>query len=332
MGEMGLRKYEGTESDDKDKQVILVFGASGMIGSAIMDLLLEGGREVIGVSSVDCDLRDPVAVQRLLRVIAPTLVIHAAGVVGGISANLEMGLSFGVDNALITVNVLRAASDQQIPGLVYFGSSCCYPNDRRHRMMVSDLFTGEVESSSRAYALAKSLGIELVIQARKQGLFWTNVIPANVYGPKDNFHLNYAHVVAALMRRFHEAKVTEAERIVVRGSGVARRQFLHAFDLAEAVARVATELKVASPVINVAGDVETSIAELCSSMAKVVGYTGSIVWDDSSPDGTPVKLLDDTSIREMGWVPRYGLLAGLEQTYEWFTAASEAGEVRGYQA
>ena len=307
----------------------LVLGGTGLAGSAISAALMRSGYDVSVTSSRDADLRDISQVRRLLSDRGPTLVIHAAGRVGGIEANLEHGLELGLDNALITVNVLKAAAENGINKLIYLGSGCCYPNDRSSEMGLDDLFAGPVESSSRAYALAKSIGIELVVRARADGKAWTTVIPANLYGPRDDFDLERSHVVAGVMRRVHDAKMAGTEEVVLWGTGAPIRQFLHSSDLGSAVAVIAGHLSSAEAVLNVAGDSKHSVLQLATEMIDVVRYGGRVSWDRARPDGTPVKLLEDSRVRELGWTPSYDLRSGLSNTYAWFTQALEVGAVRG---
>lgn len=308
----------------------LVCGSSGLAGSAIAEALRAAGWRVIPLSSRDADLRDLAQVRASIEGVRPALLVHSAGRVGGIEANRRHGAQLGLDNALLAVNVLKAALELDVSKLIYLGSGCCYPNDRTVKMGVDDLFAGTIESSSRAYALAKSLGIELVLRARSDGMSWTNVIPANLYGPRDNFDLQGAHVVAALLRRFHDSKELGEDRVVLWGSGAPRRQFLHSADLASSIALLADQLDAVGAVVNVGGDDDCSIADLADAVALVAGFDGTIAWDASHADGTSVKLLDDAPLRALGWEPSFHLLSGLRDTYGWFIEAIEAGAARGY--
>ena len=307
---------------------VLVLGGTGLAGTAIAGAVASKGDHVLAVGSVEADLREPAQVEQLFRETEPKLVIHAAGRVGGIEANLRFGLELGLDNTFITANVLRVAEQTGVERLIYLGSGCCYPSDRSYKMGRADLFCGPVEDSSRAYALAKSLGVELMVRARKEGRHWSAVIPANLYGPKDNFSPERSHVVAALIRRFHDAREAGAADIELWGTGRPVRQFLHAADLGSAVAVICAHLDRLDDVVNVAGDSQCSIAELAMAVSRVVGYEGRIVWDSSRPDGQAVKLLDDDVVRALGWQPARSLDDGLAEAYDWFltnVAAASAG-------
>ena len=317
----------------------MVLGGTGLAGGAIARAVEAGGNAVVAVGSEAADLRDSVQVERLIRETNPRVVIHAAGRVGGIEANTRFGFEFGLDNAFITANVLRVAEQAGVEHLIYLGSGCCYPSDRCYKMGRADLFAGPIEESSRAYALAKSLGIELMVRARAEGRAWSAVIPANLYGPKDNFSPERSHVVAALIRRLHEAKETGAEEIALWGTGRPLRQFLHSADLGSAVALISGHLEGIQDVVNVAGDADCSIADLAGAVSRVVGYEGRLLWDTSRPDGQAVKLLDDTTVRVLGWQPAVSLEDGLADAYRWFlrnvvakaaeTSAAEVNARRG---
>ncbi|HUY87033.1 MAG TPA: NAD-dependent epimerase/dehydratase family protein [Acidimicrobiales bacterium] len=309
-------------------QSILLLGSSGLVGSAIAEEFSCSCYQVIAPTSSHVDLQDTKRVRYFIDELHPDVVIHAAGQVGGIGANMRYGFELGVNNAAITTNVLMAAYESGIDKLIYLGCGCSYPNNRSEPMTPSDLFDGPVEPTSRAYALAKSLGLELTLQARNSGRSWVSIVPSNLYGPHDNFDPLHAHVVPSLIRKMHLAKSEQLPVLRLRGSGRPLRQFLHSFDLAAGLQLVCDNVDRFEPIVNIGGDNICSIAELARTVAEVTGFAGTIEWDTASDDGTSAKILDDTQIRLGGWTPQFDLPNGIAQTYSWILTTSTL--VRGW--
>ena len=315
-------------------EATLVLGASGLVGRAIVRALSAAGSMVIGSTRSDTDLRDPLATLELIRGVQPDAIVHAAGVVSGIEGNLNVGMQLGIENSRLVANVASAALEVGVSKLVYLGCACCYPNDIQREMTPNDLFGGPIEESSRAYALAKLVGLELVLQAWRSGLRWVALIPSNLYGPGDNFDRERSHVVPALIRRFHEAKEAGWDNVELRGSGGAVRQLLYIDDLAEAVVMICQEAisppSLSVPILNAAAKHQYTIADVARLIADCVGYSGNVTWEAKQSDGTPVKLLDDSPLRSAGWEPRVDLQEGLSRTYRWVQSCREVGAVRGW--
>jgi GDP-L-fucose synthase len=276
----------------------------------------------------DLDLRDAWAVDKWFAEHQPEAVVHCAGTVGGILANSARPVDFFYDNALIHINVLRAAQQHNVRKLLYVGSSCIYPRDCDQPIREEYLLTGSLEASNEAYALAKISGIMSCQFYRQQyGSNFISVMPTNLYGPHDNFDLHDSHVLPALLRRFHDAKINSDSQVVVWGTGRPRREFLHVDDLASACLFLMDQYDDPQP-INVGTGVDVSIAELADMVRSVVYPEVRIVFDRSKPDGTPQKLLDVRRIRELGWQHTIELEDGIRQTYAWFVEHYEQQLVR----
>lgn len=296
---------------------LLVLGSTGMLGSAICEVLdAHQIQEYVGASSEDGDLRDPMASADLIRRVHPTAIVLAAARVGGIVANNEQPVQFFDDNIMIQSNVLRAAHASNVQRLMFIGSSCTYPRDTTQPMNESQLWTGPLEVTNRAFAAAKLAGYEAVEAYRRQhNRDWTVALMTSLYGPRDNFGLNSSHVVPAIMRKMHEAKQSESD-VTLWGTGSPRREFMFVQDAARAVVHLLGQERSQTP-INVGVGRDISIRELSCAIAKVVGYEGRIQWDASKPDGTPRKLLDVSRLSATGFRPQTSLDEGLAQTYEW---------------
>jgi GDP-L-fucose synthase len=298
---------------------IYVAGHRGLAGSAIWrHLESEGYTNLIGATSTELDLRDRGAVFAFLREQQPDVVIDAAARVGGIHANDTFSADFLSDNLQIQVNLMDAANDIDVDRLLFLGSSCIYPKFAEQPIKESSLLTGQLEPTNDAYAIAKIAGIMQVQASRKQyGRHWISAMPTNLYGPGDNFHPENSHVLPALMRRIHQAKVDGDPQVVIWGSGLPEREFLHVDDLARASVFL-LENYDSPETINVGVGEDLTIRDLAELIAEVVGYEGELVQDASKPDGTPKKLLDVSRINELGWRASTELREGIEQTYHWY--------------
>ncbi len=294
---------------------VFVAGHAGMAGAAIMRRLEREDCDIIFASRHDLDLRQADAVERFVAQAKPDAVLVAAGKVGGIRANATFPADFLADNVAIALNIIRAAHRCAVKKLVYLGSSCIYPRLAPQPMSPDMLLTGPLEPNNQWYAIAKIAGIKLCEAYRLQhGADFVSVMPTNLYGPGDNYHPDDSHVPAALLRRFHEAKVKDEESAVVWGTGSPRREFLAADDLADACVFV---MKCYSdlPFLNVGTGEDLTIAEFAGVVADVVGYRGKLTFDPSQPDGAPQKLLDVSRINALGWRATIPLREGLQRMY-----------------
>jgi GDP-L-fucose synthase len=256
----------------------------------------------------------------------PDAVVIAAAKVGGIHANSSFPVQFLSENMQIETNLMDGSHAAGIEKLLFLGSSCVYPKFAQQPIKEEYLLTGELESSNEAYALAKISGLKLVQAYRKQyGHKWISAMPTNMYGPGDNFDLETSHVLPALIRKFHDAKIKGDKEVTLWGSGSPKREFLHADDLGSACLFLLEHYNSDSP-INVGIGKDISIEALADLIQEIVGYSGEIVWDTSKPDGTPQKLLDVSRINQLGWEPSIDLRSGLEQTYKWYVNSGLAQE------
>lgn len=296
-----------------------VAGHNGLVGGAIWRHLEKSGfTNLIGRGSRELDLRDHEAVDAFFQEQRPQVVVLAAAKVGGIHANSTYPVDFISDNLRIQTSVLDAALKVEVPRVLFLGSSCIYPKLAPQPIHEDSLLTGPLEPTNDAYAIAKIAGIMQVQSVRRQyGLPWISAMPTNLYGPGDNFSIENAHVLPALMRRFHEAKVAGTPEVVVWGSGSPRREFLHVQDLAHACQHLLESYDDPAP-INVGTGQDVTIRDLAELIAKSVGFAGSLGWDTTKPDGSPRKLLDVSRLKALGWEPTIGLEEGINSTYEWF--------------
>ena len=300
---------------------VYVAGHRGMVGSAIWRGLEAGGfGDLIGWSSSEVDLSDRDAAMDAVVSARPDVVVVAAARVGGIMANSTFPVEFLTDNLRIQNNLFEAAHAAGVERLLFLGSSCIYPKLAPQPIPESALLTGPLESTNDAYAIAKISGIIGVQSYRREyDRHWISAMPTNLYGPGDNYDLQTAHVLPALIRRFHEARETGAESVTLWGTGSPRREFLHVDDLAAACLRMLDVYDEAEHV-NVGVGKDVTIAELAALIADVVGYSGSLEWDTVKPDGTPRKLLDITRMKSLGWLPVIRLREGIVSTYENYRA------------
>ena len=305
--------------DKSDK--IFVAGYRGMVGSALMRRLeAEAFSNVVTRERAQLDLTDESAVAKFFAEEKPDIVILAAAKVGGIKANNDYPVEFLVENLRIQNNVIRSAYDNGVRKLLFLGSSCIYPKFAPQPIAESALLTGPLEQTNEAYAIAKIAGIKLCLAfSCEYGANFISAMPTNLYGPNDNFDLETSHVLAALLRKAHEAKMHNDQKLIVWGTGKPRREFLHVDDLASACLLLLE--KYDSPeIINVGCGEDSSIRELAELICEVVGFDGELAWDTTKPDGTPRKLLDISKIRALGWKPAIPLRDGIKRTYNWFVA------------
>lgn len=300
---------------------IYVAGHRGLAGSAIVRALKRKGyNNLITRTHAELDLTDQPAVQAFFEAEQPTHVILAAAKVGGIHANDTYPAEFIRDNLAIQTNVIHSAWQSGVDKLVFLGSSCIYPKFAEQPMREDSLLTGPLEPTNEWYAIAKIAGIKMCQAYRKQyGFDAISLMPTNLYGPGDNFNLENSHVLPALLRKFHEAKLNHDPQVVMWGTGSPKREFLHVDDLGDAVVHL-TEHYSDSDIVNVGVGTDVSIRELAELVKDVVGYEGEIVNDTSKPDGTPRKLMDVSRLSELGWQAKTSLRDGIESTYAWFLA------------
>lgn len=303
---------------------VYVAGHRGLAGSAILRTFASCGfTDLIGRGSDELDLRDRDAVFEFFGTERPEVVILAAARVGGIAANAARPVDFLSENLRIQLNVLDAAHAHNVRRLLFLGSSCIYPRDAPQPIREEYLLTGPLEQTNDAYAIAKIAGIMHVQALRRQyRRSYVAAMPSNLYGPGDNFDPDTAHVLPALIARFHAAKEQDLERVVLWGNGSARREFLHVDDLAAACLAILDSYDDPMP-INVGTGSDLAIRQLARLVADVVGYTGAISWDTRKPDGTPRKLLDISRINRLGWTPHVSLIDGITDTYTWYRMRSE---------
>ena len=306
---------------------IYVAGHRGMVGSAIVRALRTAGHtNMVTRASAELDLRDGAATRAFLVAEKPTYVVMAAARVGGIKANSTEPYDFLYDNLAMAANVIDGSRRAGVRKLLFLGSSCIYPKLAPQPIREESLLTGPLEVTNEAYAIAKIAGIKLCDHARAQyGCDFISAMPCNLYGTGDNFSLENSHVLPALIRKMHEAKLRGDTSLRLWGTGTPLREFLHADDLAEACVLLLERYSQAGH-INVGSGEELSIRQLAEQIAQVVGFTGRLEFDPSMPDGTPHKLMDVSRIRALGWKPRHSLPEGIRSAYAWYLANS--AEVR----
>ena len=300
---------------------IYVAGHRGLVGSAIVRAIESEGKHTwIGQTRAELDLLDRKAVFRYLAKEKPDAVVIAAAKVGGIQANNTYPVEFLSQNLQIETNLMDGAHEAGIEKLLFLGSSCVYPKMARQPIKEEYLLTGELEKTNEAYALAKICGLKLVQAYRNQyGHKWISAMPTNMYGPGDNFDLESSHVLPALIRKLHDAKVNGSSSVKLWGTGTPKREFLHSDDLGRACVFLLENYNQ-DVAINVGFGDDILIKDLADLIKSVVGFEGEIKWDHSKPDGTPRKLLDVTRATSLGWKPTVSLESGIRTTYEWFLA------------
>jgi GDP-L-fucose synthase len=312
---------------------VFVAGHRGLVGSAIVRLLeQEGFSNLVLATRDELDLRDQAAVNDWLAANRPEYVFLVAGTVGGIMANSTRPAEFLYDNMMIHATVVHASHLYGVRKLLYLGSSCIYPRLAHQPITESELLQGPLEPTNESYALAKIAGIKLCDSYRSQyGCDFISAMPTNLYGPNDNFDLESSHVLPALLRKFHEAKVAGTGSVELWGTGAAMREFLHVDDLAVASLYLMERYSEAGHV-NVGTGVDASIRELAETIRDVVYPDAELVFDSSKPDGMPRKVLDTSKITALGWKPTIELRDGIAATYEWYLDAIANGTVRGLQS
>ena len=302
---------------------VFIAGHRGLAGSAIhRELQANGYTEIVTRSRSELDLTDRDRVRAFFADVRPKLVVVAAARVGGIKANNDYPVEFLLENLKIQTNLIEAAADFDAAKLLFLGSSCIYPKFAPQPITEDSLLTGPLEPTNDAYAIAKIAGIRLCQAYSKQyGRCFINAMPTNLYGPGDNFDLQTSHVLPALMRKVHEAKLSSASEVTIWGTGTPRREFLHVDDLANAC-RFLIENYSEPEIVNVGCGEDVSIRELAELICEVIGFTGNLRFDTTKPDGTPRKLLDVTRLKGMGWSPRIPLREGIARTYQWYLQQS----------
>ena len=307
-----------------------------MVGSSIVRLLQDNGFcNIVTRSRTELDLCDQQAVRRFMEIECPEYVVIAAAKVGGIHANNVYPANFIYENLMIESNLIHESYKSGVKNLLFLGSSCIYPKLASQPMKETELLCGALESTNEPYAIAKIAGIKLCESYNRQyGTDYRSVMPTNLYGVQDNFHPENSHVIPALIRRFHEAKLDTCDEVIVWGSGRAKREFLYVDDLANACVHVIGLPKdeydsVTAPMlshINVGVGADVTILELANTIKNVVGFEGKISFDSSKPDGAPRKLLNIERLANLGWQPKIELKQGLEITYDWFL--KNEGQIR----
>jgi len=304
---------------------ILVAGATGLAGSAIVRELNRLKKEVIGISSKDLDLLDRNATFQYFQNLKPSIVIDAAAKVGGIHANNTHPVEFLSNNIQIQTNLMDASHAVSVKQFVFLGSNCIYPKNCPQPIKEEYILTGVLEPTNSAYAIAKLAGIELIKSYRKEfGHRWFSVMPINLYGPNDNFDLENSHVFPALIRKFTDAVIDKSNTVTVWGSGRPRREFLHVDDLAKAIV-LCLEKYDSDQHINIGTGSDITISELAEKISKISGFKGEIKWDSNREDGTPQKVLDIEKITKLGWKPTITLEQGIKSTIEWYLQNAERG-------
>lgn len=322
----------GTGLRKEDK--ILVAGHGGLVGSALVEVLEQKGyKNIVTRTRQELDLCNQAAVDAFYEEVKPDVVFMAAAKVGGIHANNAYRADFIGENLQIQNNVIWGAHKANVRRLVFLGSSCIYPRNCPQPMKEEYLLTGELEYTNRPYAIAKIAGLELVNSIRQQyGRDWFSVMPTNLYGPRDNFHPENSHVLPALIRRFEEARIANAESVTVWGTGTPRREFMYSLDCAKAIINIASHktlhlflgerFRNQFSHINVGVGQDISISDLAKTISKVVCYNGEVKFDASKPDGTPVKLLDVSNLSELAPQQFVQFGDGLAKTLSYFRAAN----------
>lgn len=308
---------------------LYIAGHQGMVGAALVRRYAgETGVTLLLRTRAELDLTSQAAVEAFFAQEKPDAAIIAAAKVGGIHANATYPAEFLAVNLAIAANTIHMAYRHGVKRLLFLGSSCIYPKNALQPMTEDCLLTGPLEPTNEAYGIAKITGLKLAQFYRKEhGVLFHSAMPTNLYGPGDNYHLQNSHVLPALIRKFHEAKVAGRPEVTAWGTGTPRREFLHVDDLADACAFL---LRVENPPdwLNVGTGTDVTIKELTETVAATTGFTGKVVWDASKPDGTPRKLLDVSRLAKLGWTAKIGLKHGLTQTYASFLAEQAAGKLR----
>ena len=301
---------------------VFIAGHRGLVGSALVRACAARAIPVLTRTRQELDLRDPGAVARWIGEARPQTVIIAAAKVGGILANNTLRYDFIAENLAIELALIEACRIHRVPRVLFLGSSCIYPRLAPQPMREDALLTSALEPTNEPYAIAKIAGVKLVESCNRQhGTDWLSAMPTNLYGPGDNFDLQGSHVLPAMIRKFHEAKLAGDAPVTLWGSGAPRREFLHVDDLADACLHLLAQVhagQVPGDLVNVGCGADVTISELAGLVQQAVGHRGRIDWDRNKPDGAPRKLLDVSRLAALGWKPRIGLAEGLAATYRWY--------------
>ena len=298
---------------------IYIAGHKGMVGSHLVDELIRRNyKRIITKPSKDVDLRNQKDTFTFINSIKPEYIFLISGKVGGIQANINFPGEYLYDNLMIASNVIESARMNNVKKLLYIGSSCIYPRDCAQPMKEEYILTGSLEPTNEGYAIGKIAGIKLCEYYRKQyGCNFITAIPPNLYGPRDNFSLEYAHVISALIQKIHNAKKLNKNTVKIWGTGVARREFLLTEDLVDGLIFLMINCNYKKH-INIGSCIDISIKELAFIIKDITGYSGNFFWDKSKPDGMPQKLMDSQKINKIGWKPKHSLREGLIKTYRWY--------------
>lgn len=302
----------------KDSKIYIA-GHKGMVGSACWRVLTDAGyTNLVGKTSKELDLKDQTAVENFINHEKPDAIIDSAAKVGGILANNTYPYEFLMDNMLIQNNLIRSAHENNIQKFIFLGSSCIYPKHAKQPLKEEYLLTAPLEPTNEWYAIAKISGLKLIEAIRKQfGRDYVSLMPTNLYGPNDNFDLISSHVLPSMIRKFHEAKMNNNSSVILWGSGIPMREFLHVDDLASAVVFTLENI-LDEHLYNVGSGSDLSIKSLAEIVQKIVGHRGKIFWDKTKPDGTPRKLIDTNKFNNLGWKSNVELIQGVRVTYNWF--------------
>jgi GDP-L-fucose synthase len=300
------------------EMTIVVLGSRGLVGSAVCRHLTKKNLNFVAATRRDVDVTNAISIDSFFREVKPSVVIAAAAKVGGLMANFEYPVEFLSENVLSQTYLMDASYKHDVEKFVFLGSSCIYPKEAPQPISEDSLLTGPLEITNEAYAIAKITGVKLVQGYRREyGRKWISVMPTNLYGVNDNFDLRTSHALPALMRKFHDAKFNGLDSVELWGTGKPRREFMFSDDFASALMHVVENYDDDKP-INVGTGTDVSILELSEIMKEIVGFEGSIRWNNDIPDGTFRKLLDISKLKSLGWKPENDLASGLRQTYEWF--------------
>lgn len=308
---------------------VFVAGHRGMVGQAVVRRLKKcDDVQLITATRSELDLTNQASVDDFFAEQRPDVVVFAAAKVGGIHANMTYPVEFMMDNLLMSVNVARSSYESGVKRLLYLGSTCIYPRNAPQPIQERSLLSDYLEKTNEAYALAKITGLKLCEYYRRQyGALFHSAMPTNLYGPGDNYHPDNSHVLPALVRRFHEAKINHAPEVTIWGTGSPKREFLHVDDLADAILYLLT-LEDPPDWVNVGTGEDISILDLAKIVAETVGYEGKITTDPTKPDGTPRKVTDMSVMHSLGWKHRISLAEGLKRTYQDFLSEYESGIMR----
>lgn len=307
---------------------IFVAGHRGLVGSAIVKQLVKNGfTNIMTRTRIELDLQNQASVEEFFRKEKPEYVFLAAAKVGGIYANNTYPAEFAYSNMQIQNNIVNSSHNFGVKKLCFLGSSCIYPKFAPQPMKEEHLLTGELESTNKAYALAKIAGIIMCQSYNNQyGTNYISVMPTNLFGPNDNYDPMNSHVLPALIRRFHEAKVAKSPSVTIWGTGTPKREFLYSEDLADACIFLMKNYN-SGEIVNIGTGIEVSIAELADTVKEVIGYEGEIIYDSTKPDGTPRKLLDCTKIHNLGWKHTTDFKTGIKMAYQDFASRWEQGKL-----